>query len=194
MTKENKKDERPQIKRRFDRSDLLSVFAVIISIGAFVVSLYEAGIMKQQQAVMVDQQKASVWPYLEHYIAYSFQNNTAELEIALTNKGVGPAKMGASTLKIHQQEVVDYSDIRKAIEVQFPENVWQSINYSFGFPSGILSADESFTILNLKSNRFPNDQEVLRDLAIEYIICYCSIYGECWRLEEDNQEPIEGCD
>mgnify|MGYP001803509737 CR=1 FL=1 len=50
----------------------LSILAVLVSFGAFGVSIYEAGIMREQQKIMyqeqqlmLEQQKASVWPYLE---------------------------------------------------------------------------------------------------------------------------------
>ena len=58
--------------KRFDRSDLMSIIAVLISLGALGVSLFEANIMRDQQQIMQEQKRASVWPYLDAASQFSY--------------------------------------------------------------------------------------------------------------------------
>lgn len=57
-----------------------TVLAIIISLGAMFISLYEARIMKSQQSAMV-------WPYLD--MSQQYDNDGFAIEIS--NKGTGPA-------------------------------------------------------------------------------------------------------
>ena len=57
-----------------------TALAIIISLAAMFISLYEASIMKSQQSAMV-------WPYLD----MSQQYNSDGFAIEISNKGTGPA-------------------------------------------------------------------------------------------------------
>lgn len=175
----------------FDRSDFISLLAVIISVGAFAVSLYEAHILKEQQELMQIQQKAAVWPYLEHEIIYSYDTTEAAVRFAIGNKGVGPARIDTAVLYLQEQPIRDYTDISDIIRQFFPPGADFSVGYAS--PTGVLSADESYQILQISSPRFTDDTEYYRKIQLGFQLCYCSIYNDCWTLTQDSGEPEEGC-
>lgn len=56
----------------FSRAEVTSFIALVVSLGALCVSVYEANIMREQQVIMQSQQKTSVFPYLVQDLRYSF--------------------------------------------------------------------------------------------------------------------------
>ncbi len=184
---ENKSNNSPH----FDRSDFMSLLAVLISIGAFAVSIYEARILKEQQALMQDQQKAAVWPYVEPFIRYNFDSSTG-VTFSINNKGVGPARIEQTRLSINGEKISEYQQVIQIIQNHLPANTGFNISYSS--PGGVLSADEEKTFLSIIGPRFPDAQKVLSELKVSFEICYCSIYGDCWTISEKEEEPIEGCE
>ena len=106
--------------KRFDRSDLMSLLAVLISLGAFWVSIYEANIMRDQQEIMQEQTKAYVWPYIQANSKFSYDfkddNWNVDLSYSILNKGVGPARIKETELKIGGQVVETYSETVELIE------------------------------------------------------------------------------
>ena len=73
-----------------DRSDIIAVFALLISFLTFGIGVYETRIMSKEQKMMQSQQEASVWPYLEIKRDFS-QGLENRITISVINKGVGPA-------------------------------------------------------------------------------------------------------
>lgn len=73
-------------KNRLDRSDKISIFAIVLSFMAVSVSLYEANILRDQQEIMQDQQKASVWPYVQAQLFFEYSDKLW-IRIDVENKG-----------------------------------------------------------------------------------------------------------
>ncbi|MEN0047675.1 MAG: hypothetical protein AAF806_11505 [Bacteroidota bacterium] len=189
--------------KRKDRKNMntwLSILAVLVSFGAFGVSIYEAGIMREQQEIMyqeqqlmLEQQKASVWPYLESDISYAYQPDGSSIIYKLKNKGVGPAKIKESNLSLKDSIVADYNQILEVITGLLPEDLGGKVNFSFRPPSGVLSPEEETVWLNITLPRFEGDMGILGNFLFQFEICYCSIYDDCWTLLSKSEEPVEGC-
>lgn len=176
---------------RFDRSDFISLLAVLISLGALGVSLYEARILREQQQLMQEQQAASVWPYLEHEIVYTYDTEKAGVQFAIANKGVGPARIDTAVIRLQGQTIEDYSALSNILRDFFPPDTPFTLSYAS--PSGVLSADETYRILQVSSPRFPGDAEYYRKIQLDFQLCYCSIYSDCWTLTNETGEPAKGC-
>ena len=73
--------------KNLDRSDIIALIAVVMSLAAVFVSIYEARLLKDQQKLMHEQQKAAVWPYVKKSINYSYQPD--EMIISLTKQWSG---------------------------------------------------------------------------------------------------------
>ncbi|MEO1263126.1 MAG: hypothetical protein AAFZ15_30230 [Bacteroidota bacterium] len=108
----NEKLSSPKPLTRFDRSDWLSILAVVVSSIALAVSIYETGILKEQSSMMQAQQKASVWPYLEMVGSYIYDEKVT-VSFAFENKGVGPARIESFKILIDGEEYADYAALYK---------------------------------------------------------------------------------
>jgi len=106
----------------------MAILAVIISIGAFAVSVYEARIMKDQQAIMQSQQKASVWPFLEADVKFDFDSSRSTAILDIKNNGVGPARIKSFFVTIDGKRVEDPSSLGDFLEPLWKgdeeNNIW----------------------------------------------------------------------
>ena len=67
------------------------------------------------------------------------------------------------------------------------------VEVGFGIPSGILSPEEPFELLRLNVPKTKNGVDISNQLQVEFSVCYCSIYDDCWTVSLGENEPIEGC-
>ena len=59
-------------RKNFDRSDLIAVAALLMSMLALFVSIYEARILKAQHKIMLSQERNAVWPYVDGHLTYQY--------------------------------------------------------------------------------------------------------------------------
>ena len=189
---EDKQKPKQSIFKQLDRSDLISLMALLISMGAFGVSLYEANIMRSQQAIMQDQQRAAVWPYLECETRFVYDNDLANITLSLVNKGVGPARINDAQWFLQKQPFNDYNTFVNQVRAILPANLGYSLE--FGHPDGILSAGDTHLVLSIRGPRFTNDQDFFRQINFQYQVCYCSIYGDCWTIDDQSRQAKAGCE
>lgn len=70
---------------------ILAIGVLIASFAAFV-SMRQASIMNEQTAILLQQTKANVWPYLYLNLDRGYdQGGISNYRITITNKGTGPA-------------------------------------------------------------------------------------------------------
>ena len=185
-----KKKKKP--KPQFDRSDILSILAVVASLIALGVSIYEARLLRQQSLLMQEQQKAAVWPYLE-MIGNYFYDEKAEVTYSFKNKGVGPAKIESFKVSVNGNTFSDYNELSGFFKKLMPGAREMSVSY--GALGGVIAADEEIEVFHLIVGKDRSAYEVVRQLDFKYEICYCSIYGECWFLDSNADGPVDSnCD
>ena len=163
----------------------MAVMAVLISFAALLVSLFETRILREQQAIMRSEQKAGVWPYVEQSFHYSYDPDQVELKLSYINKGVGPAQIVDGEILIAGKHVDSYDSIRTEIIRRLPDSV--SMSHSYSSIGGVLSPGEEDIILSITMNRFPKDVEWVRDLNLGLTVCYCSIYRDCWVVNNQGE-------
>jgi hypothetical protein len=174
-------------KKILDRSDILALAALLISGIALIVSIYEANIMKEQQQIMFDQQQAAVWPYVDEMINFNYQDDRFIINYSIINKGVGPAIIRDGRLKVNGKSIREFEEgIRAEISPFFPEGIVPIISLSL-VENKVLSPGEKYQILKLTSLRFDDDFFIGEKLDLSYDACFCSIYNDCWQLEEDEK-------
>ena len=192
MQEKESKNEPPPIKSKtwFDRSDLLSILAIVLSAIALCVSVYETGILKEQSTMMQVQQKASVWPYLEIVGSYQY-NDRIDISFAFKNKGVGPAQIRKFQLTIDDKVFTDYDDLGAYFRKKLPGT--NDLSISLSSLGGVLATDEQIQVFHLNMENYPDAIEIVRSLEFNYEICYCSIYNDCWYLNNELEQPVAGC-
>ena len=95
------------------------------------------------------------------------------------------------SFSIGSQKVDNYNDIDKVLEQTLPKEAAYTLSTGdFGtFNEQVLRPDEQVDLIVIEFNRFPNDYSILSELAIKYDICYCSIYNDCWAIN-DYKTPV----
>lgn len=156
--------------------------------------------MQKQQLILQEQQKASVWPYLEAENLFVYSPEKIELSFAVVNKGVGPAKASRFKLFIAGQEMTSYTQVHKAVSELLtelkPSLGVSDISINFGDVGGILSPLEEINFLKITLPgllAFPEGVSLAPKLDIQYSVCYCSIYEDCWTLKTDSKGLVDGC-
>lgn len=177
---------------KFSRADVTAFLALMISLAALGVSIYEAQIMREQQVILQTQQKASFFPYITQNQSFNF-GEKGSYKYTIKNKGIGPAKIREITLSLNGEVVKTYSDLLGKLEKLFPKESNFSLSY-FGVDTYFLDPKEKITMVELKFDEFENSYKIVGSLLFEYEICYCSIFEDCWSLNKEGEEPTEGCD
>ncbi len=176
--------------KHLDRSDIMAIGALLVSLLALGVSVFEARILKEQQEIMFSQQKASVWPYLLTDIQVEL-SDAFSITYSVANKGIGPTKISEAQLFLNGEEQPDYVSLFRALRMLFPDTA--NLTLSLGALEGeVLSADEQRDVIVIRSSRFDGDLELMERLELDYQICYCSIYDDCWTVT-GGANPAPGC-
>ncbi len=178
----------PIAKKSFNRSDLISIIALVLSIGAFGVALYEANILKQQQEIMLSQQKASIWPYLKIKQGFSVDESSVQSSIGIENKGLGPASISDYKLTINGDVAESYTDgLKKIKEILKREDVI----YSLASDPDIIASGEVHEFLKIIIPDPTVSLLTISKIKIELELCYCSVYDDCWMVSQ-SEKPKEG--
>ena len=172
-------------RKNFDRSDLIAVAALLMSMLALFVSIYEARILKAQHKIMVSQERNAVWPYVDGHLSYQYTDKIL-IEYQLENKGIGPSRIDRTQLSVNGQVVESYGQLSKQLKTYFPDSVEVDLAL-VDMTNQILSPEEQVQVLGIQISRFKNDIDRVRDIKVNAEVCYCSIYGECWYFEDQNE-------
>ena len=163
----------------------LSVMAIMVSSLALIVSYYETSILKQQQKLLVSEQAASVWPYLEVNTSMITSAEDMSVQIILKSKGVGPALVQSTDLRMYGQSINSYSDIVDLLQQDSMVKAFTKLSLHLDYNS-VLSPGESISILELVV--IPDGQDSY-SFYPETASCYCSIYNQCWEVSSEDSDP-----
>lgn len=169
-------------RKKLDRSDFIAFTALLMSMMAVFVSIYEARILKEQQLIMLSQEKTAVWPYLAGTLNFEYADKI-RIQYEVENKGIGPARIRQMALTLNKDVIDGYQMLLEKITAYFPNSA--DVGVSFRLLDGqVLSVGETVVPLMIESRRFPGDLEKIRNLELNFDICYCSVYNDCWSIEK----------
>lgn len=186
----------------------MALLAIAISLIGTGVSIIEAGILHDQQQLMMEEKAASVWPFVSGQTIVREGAAGPEAVFTLTNKGVGPALInslsfsaGAVSGSIH--------DVMG--ELDLADNNFNVITILSQPVSGtVLAAGETLEVYKLllidknqppastdevekvrKISRMQASSLILDQISKNY--CYCSVYGDCWDTYNQPLKASETC-
>jgi hypothetical protein len=158
---------------------IVSASASLIAIAALGTAIYQAKLSR-------DQAKAAVWPYL-------IQGNAGNNGYAriVQNVGIGPAVIKAFEVRVDGKPVQNWAAAAQAMGVHLRGADIRSTSFARGFvvPMGaeidLLQLHDTTDIAGFRS----------RLEHLQTWVCYCSIYGDCWSLLSDDDEPkqVKAC-
>lgn len=163
-------------RTRSDRVDRwLSLAAGVGALFAVGVSLYQAGLAREQL-------RASAWPYLAQSNSYlAGQPYTRQVE----NQGVGPARVRAFRVLVDGRPVQTWGAVVRGL-TDAPDSgvVYSSLSRGSVLPPGTV-----LTLLQLPPGPQAERFWATAQTRLETVICYCSIYDECWEADSRLEEP-----
>lgn len=159
----------------------------VVAFSAVLVSILTLFVYMYQARIMMEQQHASVWPYLEWTITNS---PGTEFYLSVSNKGTGPAIVKHTDLKLDGQSI-GHRELVRALVGNRLDSLWDfysQVDYR------VLAPGDEIRLFQVKTNegvRLPRLPGVSK--RIQYTICYCSVYKDCWTsygltVEEDKCE------
>lgn len=175
---------------KMDADRLVSISAIIVSVGTLFLIIYQTNLYRQQQ-------KAAVLPYLEIGVGL----DSIGSNVHVTNNGTGPAFVKAIEVRYSKLSVKDdpygfYLQLYKDSTSQMP-------GYLFldrVFPGRLIPAGQSVEMLAV--HRSPDkveefnrlfqddpDPQIQRTKKATIIITYSSVYGDTWVTQSDWQSP-----
>ena len=152
-------------QRKISLEMTLALLAVLISTLTLFVYIRQANIMQ-------DQQRTSVWPYVEVLPSWGPHG----LYLVAENKGVGPALVKDVIMTLDGKRIGDLDSVfLLAMDTTFTEYGYSTLN------GRVLAAGEKIQVFQI-DNPEVGDQvrAALMRKKFEYEVCYCSIYEDCW--------------
>ncbi len=142
---------------------ITALAAGVVSISALAVSIYEAYLMREQQA-------ASVLPIIDFWAAY---NPDESYSLNLANKGLGPAFMRHIAVRVDGEEHKNWNSVTKAMTGRVIGHNESALIGS------VLAPGEVSSMLSIGDSTAST--EVWRKAQnVELSVCYCSVFGDCW--------------
>ena len=174
--------------RRIEPEMIVAVAAVVVGVCALGVSLFQASIMREQQAEMRTQRLAEVWPHVEFGTSY----NGESYRLLAMNSGIGPARIESVRILLDERPFTDWSELLGAIAGREAYNFQHSQLGGRVLPPGEMLESLVVTEPSLV------DSLNARSDGITAEICYCSVYDECWQFRHDfsaspKYEPVKAC-
>lgn len=183
-------DPTPAPPARPSRPDLVSLFALAVSVFALAIGAWQTRLMQSQA-------RASVWPYLT--IGYTYTNgiDTDGFIWTIDNNGVGPARVQSVKLSLDDKPMRNWNEVIAALGSKLHPNTSTS-----SFAGAVIppNTNRETTVTAIRAN----DRELaaLFKNAIARFrmdICYCSVYDDCWvahwqqwRVDAVDQCPADG--
>lgn len=177
------------MKIRLNPEMLVGISAVVIGLCALAVSIYETGLMREEQ-------RASVIPLLELSRSWAGvnpaePNSEGRLYIHAENVGIGPARIVGFRVTVDGEQ----------------KRTWGEAMAALTGHSGVISYGQStITGRTIPPDRIVrmfdlNDTSHLEKIIAEFHrldfeACYCSIFDECWTTSYSTfgaSQPVESC-
>ena len=159
-------DDRPWYR---EPETFIAVAALIVSVTAVVVGIYEASLQRKHD-------RAEVWPHLE-ITTFTTPQGAA---IKLTNTGIGPAIVHSITVTVDGKPQRSWPEALATLEGHQAPPFSNSTVTEHAFRAG-----DEITIVGIAQKDLPPDfwKWVGR---VSLSVCYSSVYGESWKVSDDH--------
>jgi hypothetical protein len=165
-------------KARIKPEMIIALCATFVSIATLIVYIYQARVMIRQAEIMQSQQHVSVWPFLETLITTMVSTEKPdEAYYEIENKGIGPAIVKNVTIKV---DGVVMKDNNELFESMIGKTDTLSISTT-QVKNRVIAAGEKIRIFHIIGDDLVKRFAIaFQKKKFEYIVCYCSVYDDCW--------------
>lgn len=163
---------------------LLALTAIVLSLAALGVSVFEVSTIR-------DEQRIQVWPYVDLVTRFGPEG----FQLEARNKGIGPARVRTTRVLLEGRAYEDLDEL--ILNTVGEENAFSYDLYSTTNPArSVMSPDEVVVLFGVPWE--PRTRLLAQRWTdrIEVELCYCSVYDDCWlsRLDSAEPEPVPACD
>ncbi len=161
----------------------LSIAAVITSVCALTITIYQAYLQRKQQY-------ASVMPVLDVYgnNGYLDIDKTYRLEFVLTNSGIGPAFVRRFEYWYKGKKQGSFNEIVGKIAAEAGIKNVNNVVYSGLWEGRIIPQGQEVKLLRVTDDTL-GSRLYERGINIRLKIWYESIYGETWLFDTQPERP-----
>ncbi len=179
---DNQRARRSGWERLRDADMIAALSAVVVGACALAVSIYQSMLMREQQ-------QASVWPHVEIGREYRrVEGDKHVFKVIVENTGIGPARLVTLRVLLDGKYQTDWPSAIKALGLPQPK-----IQTRASVAGRVLLPGANIIALIVDEDAAASALE--RAIAseaprLDAEICYCSIYGRCYRVGFAHQEDI----
>jgi len=184
-------------------------FETFGAIGAIVVSVAALFVAWDQAVVMRQEQHAGAWPYLHMEVNFQGNDEYDYIELMASNPGVGPAIVREAYLRVGDEQVANWWDL---IGNTFSGELLTTLEFGGAESAmGVFAVGEERQVLRINWPRAEGSQNDAYAMFLQQAIagetpliglevCYCSVYGRCWRGVMDmnavgrDHEQVDQCE
>ena len=163
---------------------ILATIGFLIGVVALYAALNEADSVRKQQ-------QASVWPHIRIRDMNIGTVGEERFEVIVGNRGIGPAVVKYVEAVIDGEERTSWHDIVALLPIG-DERIGVSNEPILG---AVISPNEDITLVSIEA-RFAsaevvaNFRNLVRSDRANLIICYCSVFDDCWRVDAKANETV----
>jgi hypothetical protein len=165
---------------------LLGVSAVLISFISLFLAIANGRAMERLV-------QSNSWPFVQASTSNVNPDGSPHISLSIANKGVGPARL--ETLEVmyngnpmsSPRALVD-AMLGRATDRQHPVIITANVIH------GVLAAKESISYVDLKPETLSAEDYAAINVGLQtnklgFLICYCSVFDECWIRESGKTRP-----
>ena len=161
--------------KRISLSRVANAMPILVAVFSLLLTVYEARSARQSRLV-------SVWPRL----GMSISDTAGHFYREVANFGVGPALVRSVHMYVDGQPVRDWGAMLKATLTNVPKGSWYYSSFGRG---SVLLPSARLQLLGVVSDSMAA-RLVAAEPRIKAVICYCSLYEQCWTLRSDDPDPL----
>jgi hypothetical protein len=168
-----------------------SIAALIVSVSSIAIALHHGDAMDKLV-------KANSFPYLVGVVSDATSDGHDQISVDFYNNGVGPADEQSLTIKAGDRYATSVPDLLAAslgpddAKTALPllRSMRNTIHSRFIAPKG-----DQFVFRIPKTAENGAWWDKLDKAADSWRVtyCYCSVFNECWRVEQENHTPVKEC-
>jgi hypothetical protein len=168
---------------------------MLITVPTFVISIALAYATFVQADATRKIQRSETWPFVSYGTGNMSDDGKAEINLTLSNGGVGPARVKALELLYGSKPMTNPRQFLQECCGYDPQRPTPFVS---GPVTGVLRPGQSIDFVRL--TKTPNNTALWDRLQTErwkvvVKACYCSIFDDCWVMESGSLDPtqVETC-
>ena len=169
-------------KRRSIVDRIVSGSAMFVALSSLVIALYEVRMMREHDRI-------SVWPYVSAFNSDSGGTYTFNVR----NAGIGPTLVRSFEVVVDDKPRKNWGEVLDGLSIDVHGT--PSTYSTFGTGTVLLPGATS-TLLSIGPGAAAQAFHHAAEARMHPRICYCSLYEQCWQLDETKAaepQPVRAC-